>query len=265
MKQIFKEFVAGDSVRKLAIIADLSTILGVSIATFVAGPFLSRFAGIKFVLSDFILSVAFYFICIYLAGELLFNYIRSVVKNLNTRNYRELIGSTIFALLVLWMIVVTFPYIQYFVGNAFNVSYLLPQAAGTAVKDIDYSVSDVGDDTVQLSGKMDFSKEAKPTDYIGVLYIQDEDHLYSVYRYGKGYDGEYQIEINKSGAFTIPINHKKLMTSQVSLVIYRRSDWSLVDAADQSFGYPNRLTQIPSESIQDLEARVFDLNVRIGN
>jgi hypothetical protein len=114
MKDIFHDFKNGSSREKLSILSDFSTILGVSVATFVAGPFLSKFANIEFVLSDFIISVLFYFICLYIAGGTFYEYAQSSYENHKNKKYGEITGNSILFLLFVWLCTVGFPYAKYY-------------------------------------------------------------------------------------------------------------------------------------------------------
>ncbi|WP_221620880.1 hypothetical protein, partial [Aeromonas caviae] len=81
MKEIFNDFVNGNATTKLSIISNISTILGVSVATFVAGPFLSKFAEMEFIVSDFIIAITFYFIYLWLAASTIYFSTKELVNS----------------------------------------------------------------------------------------------------------------------------------------------------------------------------------------
>ncbi|TOM21910.1 hypothetical protein CGH81_24290 [Vibrio parahaemolyticus] len=110
MIQIFKDFVDGSSTQKLSIISNFSTVLGVSVATFVAGPFLSKFADIEFVASDFIMAILFYFALIWGYGYFVYELLMRAVSNVKSKNHIKLIKSGFFLLFFCWLGVVAFPY-----------------------------------------------------------------------------------------------------------------------------------------------------------
>lgn len=100
MKAIIKEFIEGDSIKKLAIISNVSTILGVSIATFVAGPFLSKFSGIDFILADFIIAILFYFMFAWVTLWVIYELVLRLINSYSIKNYRNTVVLLSFGLLV---------------------------------------------------------------------------------------------------------------------------------------------------------------------
>lgn len=96
----------GSSTQKLSIISNFSTVLGVSVATFVAGPFLSKFADIEFVASDFIMAILFYFALIWGYGYFVYELLMRAVSNVKSKNHIKLIKSGFFLLFFCWLGVV---------------------------------------------------------------------------------------------------------------------------------------------------------------
>lgn len=253
MKRIFFDFVEGDSTKKLSIISDFSTILGVSVATFVAGPFLSEFTEKKFIVSDFIISIAFYFIFISFVAEMLYSYATSLYKYIKENKFDKATGSTLLALFVAWVLVTSFPYAKYYFGNAFNVSYLLPVEAEKAIKVTPLIEIEKHNEVLSIAGKITVVKGANPSDYVVIGYSRNSDGLYEIIEFGGLFENDYLSTVSNSGKFVIPLKLKgKEHLDHIYLVVYRKSDWSFLSLTQRQFGYPSVLTQLPNEEIEKI-------------
>jgi|GEM_PF-2997006 len=252
MKKVFKELLEGDSRKRLSIAADLSTILGVSVATIVAGPFLSEFANIEFILSDFIIAILFYFICVYLFVSALFSILKEALTNIREKKYHELAGLVILSLLFAWLTIVFFPYAKYYFGNAFNVSYLLPLEANKAVNEIDILSFTKNDDLLRISGVVKFHEQSKPEDYLIMLYSQNKEGLYTIRKFYSSFNADYTATISDDGTFATPLAAEPIALENLYIVIYRKSDWSLLNELSNQKGYPDDLTKVPAREIDDI-------------
>ena len=258
MKKIVNDFIDGDSTKKLAIISDFATILGVSVATFVAGPFLSKFANQEFIITDFILSIAFYFICIYISVDILYTFIKLTFTKIHEKKYEVIMVNIPFALFVIWIVIVIFPYMKYYTGNSFNVSYLLSPTATSAIIKKEYIKMEQKDDIAKITGKLIFAKNTNSNDYVAIIYAHNKTNgLFEIIKY-RGYSNDYQTIIRNSGEFTIPI---KLYDNynDFSVIVYRKSDWSLLTAFSTKYGFPNQITYLPNNEIDELQAFVLKI------
>ncbi|EOX3404343.1 hypothetical protein EA004_18010 [Vibrio anguillarum] len=255
MKEIIKDFVKGSPTEKLAIASNLSTILGVSIATFVAGPFLSEFANMEFVISDFIIAILFYFICLWIAADFAYSSIRQLIKYTGEKKTTSAIGTVVLALFCSWLALVIFPYAKYYTGNLFNNSYLLPAPAQDAIFNIyDFRVIEV-DDIFTYKGNVNFEKGIDGSDYELVVYSKSSSGFYEIKNLA---NRDISFKLSTSGDFTIPINVKYDKINEPILVIYRNSDWSLFEFLRSNDGFPQKMTQLPSSQTEKIKAFVYE-------
>ncbi|WP_421866590.1 hypothetical protein [Marinobacter adhaerens] len=255
MKELFEDFRDGSVTQKLNILANLSTILGVSVATFVAGPFLSRFAEIDFIVTDFIIAIIFYFVYLLLSLSLLYSMFTGIHKMYVEKNYGEVLSNSVLALFLIWFVVFAFPYAKYYTGNLFQNSYLLPLPAQDAVKELnDFSIY-VGEDFVTIKGSLVFDDGVDPENYVVVAYHKASSGIYHAVMLA---DREHAFELGRNGKFTMPTNAGYRDFSDVFLIVYRNSDWSIFDAIGISGpGFPNGLTQIPNKDVDELGAFIY--------
>ncbi|CDT44854.1 hypothetical protein [Vibrio coralliirubri] len=253
MKEILNDFVKGSSTEKLSIISNLSTILGVSVATFVAGPFLSEFANKEFIVSDFIIAIIFYFLCIWLVLAVIYSNIKEMYTFLQEKKYSKCVGDGVLLLLVTWFFVVSFPYAKHVVGNAFNVSYLLATPAAKAIKGIENVSIEKNEDILIVSGLVNFESQTFEEGYELLIYSRDDQATYSPVRFTSN---EYTFELGSSGKFVVPINTKFKTLKNLHLVVVRSSDWSLLDKMGAGSGFPDSMTYLPDSSLEKLKAYI---------
>jgi hypothetical protein len=255
MKAIFHDFIKGSSTEKLSIISNFSTILGVSVATFVAGPFLSKFAGKQFIVSDFITAILFYFLCLWLVTQTTYSAFSDIAKDISAKKISDAIGTGVFFSLLVWVGTVFFPYAKNYTGDIFNNSYLLSTPANKAVVSINDFSAYKTENLLTLKGNIIFISEAVASDYEAVLYSKLDDS--GVYRVNTFTNGESSFEFGKSGKFTIPINIKYDDINNIVLIIYRTSDWSLRNKLGSRSGFPENMTQLPNSETEELKAFTY--------
>lgn len=122
---------------KLSVIADIVTILGISIATFVAGPFLTELVGLGFELSEFIWALFFYSIIGLAIIGLIIGFLSEFKNTENKKDSGDTISAIFVYLLILAIFISVYPWTKNFFGDITNNRYLLPPSAMSAVKDID--------------------------------------------------------------------------------------------------------------------------------
>lgn len=255
MKRIFDEFMSGGPQTKLSIISDISTILGVSVATFVAGPFMSEFTGIDFDITDFLLSITFYFMCLYAAFSIMYANVKSSIKYVQEKQANYAVFNTLFLFFLVACSFVVFPHIKYYSGNLFNVSYLLPKPAAQAIISADEVTTTLEQEKLRVSARLTFNDNFNVKDYVALLYYKNHRGLFEIKKYGGAYSNDYEITINNNGSLTAPFSFSENnYPKDMYLVVYRESDWSLVDSLGTKPGYPSDLLQIPSSEIDEVEA-----------
>ncbi|EMC0408388.1 hypothetical protein H8F06_18205 [Vibrio fluvialis] len=244
----------GSSTQKLSIISNFSTVLGVSVATFVAGPFLSKFADIEFVASDFIMAILFYFALIWGYGYCVYELLMKAASNVKSKNHIKLIKSGFFLLFSCWLGVVIFPYAKSSFAFVFSNSYLLPMAPKEAIFAINAKVVKEGDLTV-INGNIVYEDGAVGTDYRIVVYTK-YDGLYSPLRLATW---EYSLQSNENGNFRLPISTSSQDPDSYVIVVYRYLDRSFESFISADSGYPKRLTQMDSVEVNSISAFVHSL------
>jgi hypothetical protein len=252
MKKLFDEFINSSPLQKLAILANVSTILGVSIATFVAGPFLSSIMGREFDLADFIISILFIFVFFMIAALIIINAAKMIIGDVKSKNYPILIRTIVIHGLILWFIVVIFPYAKLFIGNLFNVSFMLPEPAKSAVASVKINPSALRyqePDMYAIAGTIYLKPNSKLYDYEIVLYKK----LEGLPNYEINYaSNQYKVSIKSNGEFQIPmINIKRLdHMNELYIVVFRKCDSSF--ASSSGIYHPNKLSEMPDARLDKL-------------
>lgn len=263
MNEYFKSFVDGDLAKKVSMISDVTTILGVSVATFVVGPLLDRYTNFEFILSDFILSITFYFIFIVLTISGVYSIIMENNKDADKES-KTIISKSIQILLLISFLVISFPYIKYIAGNLFNVSYLLPTVPKKAILGVENLTVKQGENFVDIYGKLKLDKNIEINDYIAIVYVKNKNNLFVSKQYGKDYYQEYEIGIDIEGSFNAPISIENNDQENIYIVVYRKSDWTLINKLDNKIGYPTNLTSIPHTVTDEIGAFVIDVKAYQG-
>ncbi|MEZ8297431.1 hypothetical protein AB6D11_26980 [Vibrio splendidus] len=255
MKDILSDFVKGTSTEKLSILSNVSTILGVSVATFVAGPFLSKFTEHQFVVSDFIIAIVFYFLALWFLCSVMYDFFLSFYKNVKNKKIEASVMDVVQCLFILWLSVVAFPYVKYYTGNIFNVSYLLPMKAKVVINDVNNEVIDNGQ-FITIRGKANLIDVANGSDYEVVLYLKNKAGIYK----GESFNnGDYTFQLSKDGRYTLPVSISKEALFDSRLVFYRGSDWSALNTSGGDFGFPNSIMQFPDSEMENLGAFVHKI------
>jgi len=260
VSKVINEFIESSSLKKLSTISDVATILGVSVATFVAGPFLSEVTGLGFDASEFLWAIIFYFLAgcwvIYLVIET-----AKVVKVFLTKRSNSETESSksnedkilnLFGLIVMVALSVTFySPIKNIYGDISNNRYLLPPAPSKAVNEVLNIEQEIVGKKVRLHGIVDFKEGFIPEQYVVTLYELDEESAeYNLYN---RYSSERYTAINSKGEFAMAVDAKSVDKFKY-IVIYRELDtsWKGPD-------FPTEISQIPSIEIEELGAFIYKL------
>jgi hypothetical protein len=134
MHTFIQEFVTGSPAKRLAIIADITTILGVSVGATLLGPFSAQLLGKPFRIADFIIAVLFYFVLIGIGVFLLPLTVRPITQRI-TSKYIRTFAALLWFLVLSWAIIRFFPETKVLVGAVFRNDFLLPPTGKLAVKE----------------------------------------------------------------------------------------------------------------------------------
>lgn len=258
MLEIIKSFVNGTSTEKLAIISNISTILGVSVATIVAGPFLQQFADQEFIVSDFIIAIIFYFLYISITMSIIYNLSLKAYKSYQEKKFNFLFSNITLSLITAWIAIAFFTTTKYHFGNIFDSEYLLSKPASHAISRV--SVLEISNDgkKAYIKGKIEFKTNITSSDFEILLYTKSGSGLYQSV---KTNGDDYISKSNMDGSFTLiasPLYGETLQ--DMYIVIYRKSDWSFIETFGYGkTGYPNNTTQVPDSSIEHLKAFTYKL------
>lgn len=250
----YEEIKSASLLKWLSIVSDLATILGVSVATLVAGPFLGNVSGLGFDTAEFLWAVFFYFVYILaLVCSSLF-FLRLTVKCLKNS---MLLGVGSLSVLVLsWAIWFSLSdSLESYFGTLTGSRYMLaakPQLAIDKFENID--IKEEGSSTF-IKGKVALKSGYVPSDYVVSLYSINTDT--GEYEYRHVGLNKTSSNINADGWFLLPnvkVDSQDLKKSY--LVIYRLSD----EGKYIGTVFPNKLTQVPSASMERLGAVVEGLD-----
>ncbi len=244
MKKVLSEFSEASPLKKLSTISDIATILGVSVATFVAGPFMSEVAGIGFDASDFIVALFIYSIFILVLIGVFSTLFVSIRVYRVENSVGQAISLFIVFLLFLSVYASSFSHVKAFFGDITNNVYLMPKKAELSIKDISYEVNSLSDKNISIKGYVSLVEGSVATDYVAALYNLDENQ--GVY-YLHSLRNSETFEINKNGDFVIPISKEKLNKGNSYIVIYRDLDSDRFGMYD----FPNELTVVPNRELSE--------------
>ena len=254
LKKVINEFATASPLSKLATFADIATILGVSVATFVAGPFLSEITGLGFSAPEFIVAILIYSILLVtLIGILTIPW--EIIKG-----YREKSDSGDAALWVFVFLLLVALYFNFltpvksFFGDLTNNRYLLPVSAEKAIEKInEVKLVKLGD-RYTLKGKLTFTKEVEPIEYVAAIYKIDRTSGLYVLHSSKN---DEKFEINSSGIFNVPSIESEDALKNGVLVIFRELDSNRTS----SYDFPNQLSVVPNTELDVMGAYSYNLEL----
>ncbi|QIR92984.1 hypothetical protein FR729_07640 [Vibrio alginolyticus] len=255
----YEEIKSASLLKWLSIVSDLATILGVSVATLVAGPFLGNLSGLGFDTAEFLWAVFFYFVYILaLVGSSLF-FVRLTVNYFKNSIFSGAISLS--ALVLSWAIWFSLSdSLESYFGTLTGSRYMLvakPQLAIDKFENIE--IMEEGSSTF-IKGKVALNSGYVPSDYVVSLYSMNTDTGEYEYRY-VGLN-KTSSNINADGWFSLPkvkVDSQGLKKSY--LAIYRLSD----EGKYMGTVFPNKLTQVPSASMERLGAVVERLDKWLTN
>ncbi|WP_390243010.1 hypothetical protein [Vibrio sp. R78045] len=243
--QVFKDFISSPPLQKLSTISDIATILGISIATLVAGPFLSDVAGLGFDLPEFLWAVFFYalFVSVFLSVSI---YLSGHIKNFWVK--KRLFYMSVLSFLLLFFVSLMFSTggsMKDFFGGVIDNRYMLPASPQKAIQKIEFSQVKSEKNKTTIKGKVTLTDGADFSKYLIVSYAADKSTgEYSYMRHGSY---KYSADLNASGNFTF-LNLDTEGVQQIYLVAYRKADYA--------GRFPSKVTQVPSNEMDLVEAKV---------
>jgi len=247
LQKTLDEIKSASPIQWLSIISDFATILGVSVATLVAGPFLGNITGMGFSTLDFLWAIFFYFIYILLFVTASIYLIKFVIRMFKERGY--FLGFLSISLLVLtWALLFSSATpLKTFFGTWTGSRYMLVAKPEIAVVKFEKVSVEKRDKYMFINGSVIFNEGYDATDYVVVIYsINDKTGEYEYQYIGLN---KTSSKINSKGKFTLPkIEIDENSLGQSYLAIFRLSD------EGQYMGrvFPNKLTQVPSMSTDAL-------------
>ncbi|MBE0359146.1 hypothetical protein [Pseudoalteromonas aliena] len=253
MKNVIKEFEEASPLSKLATFADIATILGVSVATFVAGPFLSEVTGVGFSGPEFIVAILVYSIFVMILVGIflvLWNGIKLYRLNSETSTGDGIVYTFTFLILIAIYASVMSP-LKGFIGDITNNRYLLPLSAARAVNNIENITIEKIGEKYAIKGTVSFNKDINPLNYISAFYMLDQkEGLYILH----SVKNSESFEINSNGGFVIPGIDSQEQLKEGRLVIFREKD--------SQFGvydFPNNLSIVPNNELSQIEVYSFPI------
>lgn len=250
MMQIFKDFFNSSPLQKLSTVSDIATILGISVATLVAGPFLSDVAGLGFNLVEFLWAIFFYslFATIVLAVS---TYLLSSIKTRFTS--KKYLSFSVLSFLLLFFISIAFSTatgMKEFFGGVTSNRYMLPFEPKQSVIKVEVQEINTIENLTTITGKVSFKNNVDFNKYLIVAYSSNlKDGEFEYMKHGSY---KYSAKFNASGEFTF----LKLDTERkkdIYLVIYRKADYQR--------NFPSNLTQIPSNEMDLVGAKVYHVSL----
>ncbi|EGQ8540908.1 hypothetical protein OMR72_003397 [Vibrio parahaemolyticus] len=248
--QTIEELKKATPLKIISIISDFATILGVSVGTLVAGPLLGELTGKGFDLSDFLWAVFFYFLFISLFALALTRLIKQSIHSIKNKLYPSGILSLAGTLLFVALAINLFPNMTNLFGNVSGSRYLLPPKPSLVNAKLNTVKFENEGEMLFLKGNISFDETADPNDYTVALYLMNKETGEYEYSYF-GQDKTYAL-LNSDGDFTMPkVPPRSKENAYIAVYLL----------ADKKGGigreFPNKLTQIPAKSMDQLGAKAF--------
>lgn len=194
----------------LAVIADIATILGVSIAWFIGTPWVGRLLGRSFSLFDLITGVLFYFVVICITLFFSAWFLSGAVTRFKARNYVNFAVCLFAYLVVLSAIIGIFGPFRSLWANVFGNTYLRPAAPVEIVQDLDLHYNR---ERAILHGRVTWKPgfRVELDEYRAVAYLKysNDSPFYVLHSFtiptGSGFTfGAKLVKISADGSFIIP-------------------------------------------------------------
>lgn len=254
LEQTIKEMKQATPLKLISIISDFATIIGVSIGTLVAGPLLGQLTGMGFNLSDFLWAVFFYFLFISVFAIAFTGLAKHAFECFKRKNYKVGILSISGNLLLVALVITSFPNISSAFGSVSGSRYLLPPKPTLVNATFESVTLEKHGSMHFIKGNVAFDELAEPKDYTVALYTMNKD----TGEYDYNYFGLNKVNalLNSNGDFTMP--KVKLEAGEAAyLAVYLIADKS----SGMGSEFPNKLTQIPSRSMDEFGVITYDLSL----
>lgn len=253
------DFAAASVLGKFAVIADIATVLGISLTTIITLPLISRIIGRSFSILDFLLMLLFLIIGLAISLSSLGSIAQEAItlKRGGSINGAITLGVSFMAVLCgyIWIA----PKAAYAVGYVFNISYILPDPAEKAVIEVlDLSVAHPykSKDKVLIQGKIKFSEGSSPSNYRIGIYGRIGNNVQLQYISANESHAPISTEIADDGEFemhgisTTGIDE----TTEMFLLVARNSDKPMFN------NYPASFISHKDAAIHRLQAYVQPFN-----
>lgn len=264
-KKILEEYKSSSYLQKMSFIANIFTILGISLFPFIIGPFLSWIVGKPFYFIDFLLAGAFFSSYLIVLVFCIWIFIEKVIKFIQKSLFGKAIIFFIAGIISVCILISIYSPLQFWSTRIFKIQYFMPPAPTSIVSDIlvtkDTGIYNIISKLV-ITGSVKFTSDVNWQDYEVALYtipyISGKEN--TQFKIHIAEDGSYAFPITDDGKFTIPsIDFSQLNDFNMQyIVLYRRTDWSPVRWITSNFtGYPNNFSVIPDKAHLKLKSFIY--------
>jgi hypothetical protein len=268
-RHIIQEFSASPSLTKFSIIADVFSVLGLSVISLITLPLLTEFLGREFSWFDFVFTILFYIIIVTFSLSIIIVLIRESVDKIRSRDAITGFAFLIFLLIIAVIGIALVPIIHNAFGSAFNVSYMLPRPAKSAISGhgdiaISHPYDDNGEQTTTrflISGSLMIDPGAEATNYRVIVYTRTFDETQFSLQNTRDYSGSPVIaDVLEDGSFELPairLPRDKQAADAFIAVVRDADSWR-----DGWKGYPRAVNLMKDREI--LQMRPYLIPIESG-
>ncbi len=205
------ELMGASLLKKLAVVADCATILGVSLATVVVigGELLSEALNRPFEpvhLISYLLVHMLYFAAFAIALAKLLHGCRNAWR---TNHRRWSIALLVSALVAMWFLLVCLQPWRNVAGGFLRNPYLLPRRPAACVVGVEASAVSTGSGrNPDITGRLKFNKSSDPSQYLLVAYVKYSDSSdyipHRFYRGDRTWTEHWEVDVGMDGSFRVP-------------------------------------------------------------
>lgn len=261
---VINEFSAMSPLQKFGVLANILSVVGISLATFVTLPIISNLLGKEFSLLDFMISIIFSGIVSILFIALTIGMGSEIIASIKRGDIATASGIILFALVLYAVGGVVAQHAYYFIGDALNVSYMLANPAKSAVKKI-YNIKrdqPYGKpDLFIMKGNVEFNQGNDFQDYSVMLYGRpDGSTLFEAIRPESG-ESNYTFDVAEDMSFEIPgINLKEYKNNyDLFVVIVRKTDSWVFESSRH--GFPTGVTTMTGGRMRKIQPFIYKLQL----
>ena len=217
--KLWKQYLERDALGRLAVIADIFAIAGVSIVTLISAPFISKVLGVQFRYRDIFAAVIVVSVWLLVLSAILRFGVVNTIAQFRLKKPVEGMGYALGACFYLWLLSIITPYIKLEIGRVTGDELLKPMAAATVIKSIEnVKIAAADSQTVSVSGRVNCQTKCDLSEYVVVAYPSYYDSsartIHSVP--GSPFTTDYKWAIHKDGTFVVPDIKRNNISSSLS-------------------------------------------------